>query len=146
MSSWVGWLYTYRVMGQNMWFVILNKYVYSFLIFFQLDPDNEEVPNTHRRFISPRPSASGAKLYLHDNSLKCRTNQQQQRVLSSFSSAMAMSSSVSSNNNSSNGNNNCSSIDGTHQIQQTPSILAAATLPRNFSNQGRYLVIFIRAR
>ena len=129
-------------------YVVFNfKQICLFIFnFFQLDPDNEEVPNTHRRFISPRPSASGAKLYLHDNSLKCRTNQQQQRVLSSFSSAMAMSSSVSSNNNSGNGNNNCSSIDGTHQIQQTPSILAAATLPRNFSNQGRYLVIFIRAR
>ena len=93
---------------------------------------------THRRFISPRPSGGGTKLYIHDNSLKCRANQQhqQQRVLSSFSAS-------SNNTNGSNNidhNTNCSNMDGTNlQIQQTPSILAAATLPRNFNNQGNYL-------
>ena len=70
--------------------------------------------------------------------MKCRASQQQ-RVLSSFSSSAAMSSSMSNDNNRDNNDNNnanCSTNDGTHQINQTPSILAASTLPRNFSNKG----------
>ena len=113
----------------------LIKYIFSFS-----GPDQDELHPNHRRFISPRPSTSGTKLYIHDNSLKCRTNQQQQqRILSSFSSSAAMASSISNDNNrdcNDNNSNNCSNNDGTHQINQTPSILAASTLPRNFSNKG----------
>ena len=50
-----------------------------------------------------------------------------------------MASSISNDNNrdcNDNNSNNCSNNDGTHQINQTPSILAASTLPRNFSNKG----------
>ena len=108
---------------------------------FTTGPDLDELPNTHRRFLSPRPSNmsssvnAGTKFFLHDNSQKCRANQQQQqqqqRVLSSFTSSA--SSAISPNNNVCSSNN-----DGT--IQQTPSILAAATLPRNFSNHGRRIL------
>ena len=131
-----------------MWFLsfrfLLHSLVCNKIKFLNpyLGPDIEEIHNSHTRFISPRPSGSGSKLYLHDNSLKCRANQQKKPALSSFSSALAMSNPLSSNNcsgNSNNNNNNCSTHDGTRQIQQTPSILAAATLPRNFSNQGNYL-------
>ena len=108
-----------------------------------IGPDQDELHPTHRRFISPRPSASGTKLYIHDNSLKCRANQQQQqRILSSFSSTAAMASSISNDNNRDSNDinsNNCSTNDGTHQINQTPSILAASTLPRNFSNKGIFV-------
>ena len=109
-------------------------------------PDGDDFLHSHqRRFVSPRPP--GANLYIHDNSLKCRSNQQQQRVLSSFSASSAMSSSLQDPNNGC-GNNvinpNCSNnVDGSNQIQQTPSILAAATLPRNFNNQGNLNSRFI---
>ena len=123
---------------------MLSKYVrfvslwYYFFQIAYLGPDGEDFIHSQRRFVSPRPP--GAKLYIHDNSLKCRSNQQQQRILSSFSASSAMSSSIHDpNNGCGNGviNQNCSNnVDGSNQIQQTPSILAAATLPRNFNNQG----------